>query len=136
LKASGGFGNRALSWASNQQSFKKLRGCQLNGISIKAVFPNPKIRKFLVAVGTIKRYRYAPGEYGGGSRSVLRETIPDPIDYNDIRVIGGLEWETQTQVKGHIEVGYAFDREIEFAPQQPPDFEPNGTIILRTGINF
>jgi hypothetical protein len=68
-----------------QQSFKKLRACRLNGISIKAVFPNPKIRKFLAAVSTTKWYGYAAGEYGGGSWSVSRENIPDRIDYNDIR---------------------------------------------------
>ncbi len=103
---------------------------------IYAVFPNPKIRKFLAAVGTTKWWGYAAGEYGGGSWSVDRSIGGDRFDYNDIRVIGGLEWETQSQIKGHFEVGYVFDREIVFDSQLPPDFKPNGTIMLRTGINF
>ena len=38
------------------------------------VFPNPKVRKFLAAVGTTKWYGYAAGEYGGGSWTVARQT--------------------------------------------------------------
>ena len=100
------------------------------------VFPNPKVRKFLAAVGNTKWYGYAAGEYGGGSWTVARQTTDDRIDYNDIRVIGGLEWETQTQIRGHVEVGYVFDREIVFVSGDPPSFTPNDTIMLRAGIDF
>ena len=100
------------------------------------VFPNPKIRKFLAAVGTTKWYGYAAGEYGGGSWTVARQTTDDYVGYNDIRVIGGLEWETQSQIRGHIELGYVFDREIVFVSQDPPDFKPDDTIMLRAGVDF
>jgi hypothetical protein len=100
------------------------------------VFPNPKVRKFLAAVGNTKWYGYAAGEYGGGSWTVARQTTDDRIDYNDIRVIGGLEWETQTQIRGHVEVGYVFDREIIFVSGDPPSFTPNDTIMLRAGVDF
>jgi hypothetical protein len=100
------------------------------------VFPNPKARKFLAAVGTTKWYGYAAGEYGGGSWTVARQTTDDRIDYNDIRVIGGLEWETQTMIRGHIELGYVFDREIVFVSGDPPNFKPNDTIMLRAGVDF
>lgn len=103
---------------------------------IYAVFPNPKIRRFLATVGTTKWYGYAAGEYGGGSWTVSRETTADRIDYNDIRVIGGLEWETQTQIRGHLEIGYVFDREIVFDSGDPPNFKPNDTIMLRAGVDF
>ena len=78
------------------------------------VFPNPKVRKFLTAIGNTKWYGYAAGEYGGGSWTVRRQFTDDRIDYNDIRAIGGVEWETQTLIRGHIEVGYVFDREVVF----------------------
>lgn len=100
------------------------------------VFPNPKARKFLAAVGTTKWYGYAAGEYGGGSWTVARQNLDDRIDYNDIRVIGGLEFETQTQIRGHLEIGYVFDREIVFVSGNPPNFKPNDTIMLRAGIDF
>ncbi len=100
------------------------------------VFPNPKIRKFLAAVGTTKWYGYAAGEYGGGSWTVARQTTDDRIDYNDIRVIGGLEWETQSQIRGHVEAGFVFDREIVFVSRDPPNFKPNDTFMLRAGVDF
>ncbi len=100
------------------------------------VFPNPKVRKFLTAIGNTKWYGYAAGEYGGGSWTVERQTIDDRIDYNDIRVIGGLEWETQTFIRGHIELGYVFDREIVFVSGDPPSFKPDDTIMLRAGVDF
>ena len=100
------------------------------------VFPNPKVRKFLAAVGNTKWYGYVAGEYGGGSWTVERQTTDDRIDYNDIRVIGGLEWETQTQIRGHIEVGYVFDREIVFVSGDPANFKPDDTFMLRAGVSF
>lgn len=100
------------------------------------VFPNPKIRKFLASVGTTKWWGYAAGEYGGGSWTVTRQTTGDQIDYNDIRVIGGVEWETQSQLRGHFEVGYVFDREIVFRSGDPPNFKPDDTIMLRAGVDF
>ncbi len=100
------------------------------------VFPNPKVRKFLTAIGNTKWYGYAAGEYGGGSWTVERENIDDRIDYNDIRVIGGLEWETQTHIRGHLELGYVFDREIVFVSGDPPSFKPDDTIMLRAGVSF
>ncbi len=100
------------------------------------VFPNPKVRKFLTAIGNTKWYGYAAGEYGGGSWTVRRQFTDDRIDYNDIRAIGGVEWETQTLIRGHIEVGYVFDREVVFVSGAPPNFTPNDTIMLRAGVNF
>jgi hypothetical protein len=100
------------------------------------VFPNPKVRRFLTAIGNSKWYWYAAGEYGGGSWTVERETTSDRIDINDIRVSGGLEWETQTLIRGHIEVGYVFDREVVFVSGDPPSFKPDDTFMIRGGIDF
>ena len=101
------------------------------------VFPNPKVRRFLTAIGNTKWYGYGAGEYGGGSWTVERfGPVDDRIDYNDIRVIGGLEWETQSFIRGHIEVGYVWDREIIFVSGMPPNFTPDDTIMLRAGIDF
>jgi hypothetical protein len=100
------------------------------------VFPNPKARKFLSAIGNSKWYGYAAGEYGGGSWTVERALRDDRIDYNDIRVIGGLGWETQTLIRGHIEIGYVFDREIIFASGLPPNFRPDDTFMIRAGVDF
>jgi hypothetical protein len=101
------------------------------------VFPNPKVRRFMSAIGNSKWYWYAAGEYGGGSWTVERDgPLDDRIDYNDIRIIGGIEWETQTFIRGHFEIGYAWDREIIFTSGMPATFTPDDTIMLRTGIDF
>lgn len=106
------------------------------------VFPNPKVRKYWANVGNTKWYWYAAGEYGGGSWTVDRPAaganpaLGDQIDINDIRVIGGLEWETQTQIRGHFEVGYVWDREILFRSGQPGHFGLDDTIMLRAGVDF
>ena len=100
------------------------------------VFPNPKVRKFMTAIGNTKWWWYVAGEYGGGSWTVERETTDDRIDINDIRAIGGVEWETQSHIRGHIEVGYVFDREVVFESGDPGTFKPDDTIMLRAGFSF
>jgi hypothetical protein len=104
---------------------------------VYAVFPNPKVRKRFSTFGTTDWYWYFAGEYGGGSWSVDRVGTSDRIDINDIRVSFGFEWETQTQIRGHIEAGYVFDREIIFAETaMPPVFEPEDTFMIRGGVDF
>jgi Domain of unknown function (DUF6268) len=100
------------------------------------VFPNPKVRRFLTSIGNSKWYWYAAGEYGGGSWTVERQVRSDRIDYNDIRVSGGIEWETQTFIRGHIEIGYVFDREVVFESGDPPTFKPDDTFMIRGGVDF
>ncbi len=100
------------------------------------VFPNPKIRKRLTTIGTADWSWYVAGEYGGGSWAASRSGLDDRFDYNDIRFVGGLEWETQTHTRGHIEVGYVFNRELIFASGMPSGASLNDTFMLRGGIDF
>jgi hypothetical protein len=100
------------------------------------VFPNPKVRKYWATVGNSKWYWYVAGEYGGGSWSVQRQVNSDRIDINDIRIIGGIEWETQTLIRGFVEAGYVWDREVLFQSGMPGEFRPDDTVMVRGGINF
>jgi hypothetical protein len=100
------------------------------------VFPNPKVRKYLTTIGNTRWFGFGAGEYGGGSWTVQRQTTADRIDYNDIRASGGFEWETQSLIRGHVEIGYVFDREIVFVSGDPPIFQPDETIMLRAGVDF
>lgn len=102
------------------------------------VFPNPKIRKRLVNIGTSQWWYYFAGEYGGGRWTVERDGgLADDIDINDIRVIFGFEWETQTQARGHIEVGYVWDREILYAASRSPvSLKLDDTVMVRAGFDF
>jgi hypothetical protein len=100
------------------------------------VFPNPKVRRYLTSIGNSKWYAYGAGEYGGGSWTVTRSVGEDRFDYNDIRIIGGLEWETQTFIRGHVELGYVLDRELIFVSGAPPSFTPDDTFMIRAGVDF
>jgi hypothetical protein len=101
------------------------------------VFPNPKIRKSLMMIGNSKWFGYAGGEYGGGTWTAKRNFVAeDQFDYNDIRVFGGFEWETQTFIRGHVELGYVFDREVIFRSGDPSNFKPDDTFMIRAGVDF
>ena len=100
------------------------------------VFPNPKIRRRSVNIGTSQWWMYFAGEYGGGRWTVDRLIGPDDIDYNDIRVIFGLEWETQTQARGHVEIAYVLDREIIFAGSPTDTLKLDDTMMVRAGVDF
>ena len=100
------------------------------------VFPNPKLRRSFKSVGNTEWWWYVAGEYGGGSWTVDRVGLSDRIDYNDIRFSLGLEWETPNLVRGHMELGYVFDREIVFASGDPSNFTPDDSIMLRAGFDF
>lgn len=101
------------------------------------VFPNPKIRRTLSTAGGADWWWYVGGEYGGGSWTVDRAGTGDRVDYNDIRVSMGLEWQTPTQLRGHAEVGYAFDREILFGDTNDPGrFKPDDAVMFRLGLGY
>ena len=107
------------------------------------VFPNPKVRKRFVNIGSSQWWWYFAGEYGGGRWTIERDPAgpamgaDDDIDYNDLRAIFGLEWETATQMHGHVEVGYVFDREILYdATRKPAKYTLDDTVMLRAGIDF
>lgn len=101
------------------------------------VFPNPKVRRRFSAVGATTWYWFVAGEYGGGSWTVDRAGTGDRIDYNDLRVTGGFEWETPSATRGQLEVGFVFDREVIFGDTlDPRNFEPNNTLLVRVGVDF
>lgn len=103
---------------------------------IYMVFPNPTIRRRLAPYGGVDWVWFTAGEYGGGSWTIRRLTGPDRFDYNDIRISTGFEWENQSQVSGHFEVGVAFDRELVYASGDPPTFSLDTTFMIRAGVEF
>ncbi len=105
------------------------------------VFPRPKLAHRWVALANYQLWYYLAGEYGGGSWSIVREGPPefvDAVDYNDIRVLLGLEWlpETQSGMRGFVEVGYVFERELFYVSQSPGVFELDDTFMFRGGLAF
>jgi hypothetical protein len=56
------------------------------------------------------------------------------MDYNDLRVAAGLEFDQRRGVKGLVEVGVAFDREILY--DDGDTFRPDTTVFLRAALAF
>ena len=105
--------------------------------NFRMLFPNPKLSHRFKTMGTTEWWWYFAGEYGGGAWTVRRAGGNDRIDYNDIRASFGLEWIGQRGVRGHIEIGYVWDREIIFVDTNSPrDFKPDDTVMLRAGIDY
>ncbi len=102
------------------------------------VFPNPKIRRVLRTGGSADWWWFAGAEYGGGSWTVERAGgLKDRIDYNDVRVSMGLEWQLASQARGHLEIGYAFDREVLFDDSRnPARFDADDAVMFRAGIGY
>lgn len=99
-------------------------------------FPRPKLAQYLYSLGTAEIWWYLGGEYGGGSWTVQRIGKTDQADINDIRIMAGLEWAYQGNLKGFFEVGYVFDREIFYRYNPQDNLNLSDTVMLRAGISF
>ncbi len=100
------------------------------------LFPNPKLAQRLTTIGNTDLWGYVSGEYGGGAWTFQRAGgLDDEFEYNDIRVMLGLELFTLQGSRAWAEIGYVFDREVHFR-RAPGDFNPGETILLRSGLAY
>jgi hypothetical protein len=102
------------------------------------LFPNPRVARRLTTIGTTDWWYYLRGEYGGGSWTIRREFTPDVerIDYNDLRVALGMEFQRTGGLEGFVEVGLAFDREVVYVESPEDNFRPSNTFFLGGGIRY
>ncbi len=109
------------------------------------LFPNPKFTQQLhIMPGGTEWWWYLSGDYGGGVWTIKRagsatppeENKIDLVDYDDIRVALGIDFIRPAGVKGFIEGGYAFDRQLNYASGLPSSFTPNGTGFVHAGVSF
>lgn len=104
---------------------------------VEALFPNPKLAKRWTTVGTTDWWIFARGEYGGGAWTVKRrDDSLDSVDYNDLRVAVGAEFQRSGGLHGQFEVGLAFDREIRFVRTPGANYRPSPTVFLGGSIAF
>ncbi len=121
-------------------------------------FPQPKLAQRLTTLGNTDIWWYVGGEYGGGSWTVERTirnpadmgmpgpTFSEQVDINDLRVLVGLEWFSGVAaIKGFVEAGYVFDREIVFrrarfptSAMMPADNTQTlkDTFMIRGGLSY
>ncbi len=107
------------------------------------LFPNPKYAKRISNMGNVEFWFTLTGEYGGGNWTIRRADVPnttvagiiDSVDYNDIRIGVGLEFNSPNRFSGLLEFGVAFERELVYRNGPPDEFRPNTTIYLKTGFS-
>jgi outer membrane receptor protein involved in Fe transport len=100
------------------------------------VFPRPKISRRLSFVGTTPVWGFVAMDFfGGGSWTIERASgSSDEVEYDDMRVELGLEWQTARNWKFLFEVGYVFNRKLKYVSLMPEEFDPDGSFMLRAGV--
>jgi hypothetical protein len=103
------------------------------------IFPSPRMAWRLDGLSTPgidERWFYVAGEFGGGVWAIERaDGTEDKIDSSDLRVLVGVEQKLPGRLSSRFEVGYVFDREIEYR-SPTPNFEPEDTLLLRFGVTY
>ncbi len=105
-------------------------------------FPEPKLAHYLATLGRFDTWWYVGGYYGGGSWTIERASgATDSIDMNDIRLLLGLEWGRNEQIRdgrrvGFFEVGYVFKRELEFKYDPVDNIDLQDSLFLRAGFGY
>ncbi len=96
-------------------------------VRLELVFPRPR-----AVIELLGRCRlYIGGELGGGTWAIERATLDEDLaTYRDLRLSVGLEYFEDSRPRMAIEVGYLFDRRLEYTSGNG-DFRPNDTTMVR-----
>lgn len=110
---------------------------------IDAIIPQPKFARYITTLGNQDIWWYVTGEYGGNAWTIERsfDGGSDRFDYNDIRLITGLEWGSGELIRdrrrfGFIEVGWVTEREVIYVRRPEDSFTVRDTVLLRAGIGY
>jgi hypothetical protein len=112
------------------------------GTRFDLFFPEPKLSHYLSTVGTYDTWWYVGGYYGGGAWTVERANgTKDSIDINDIRLLIGLEWGRNDQLRdgrriGFMEIGYVFNRELLYKNSPANNLDLDDSFVVRAGIGY
>ena len=117
--------------------------CQPNPFTRYDIFfPQPKLAKYWRTIGTQDVWWYLAGDYGGGSWTIKRANqTEDSIDINEIQALVGIEWGRSDLLRmgrrtAFFELGYAFEREVEYRFNGQDNFKPDDGILFRLGIGY
>lgn len=109
---------------------------------IELIYPRPKAARrvhrgyTLGFTAPVEYWVYAAGEFGGDSWAVRRASgAQDRLTEFDIRVLLGLERRLNGGAGARVEVGYVFERRIEYA-SSPTEFDFPSTFLLRGGVTY
>ncbi|MEM6331039.1 MAG: DUF6268 family outer membrane beta-barrel protein [Planctomycetota bacterium] len=103
------------------------------------IFPRPRLAWLLpgsTPTAGDQRWFYVQGEIGGNIWAVQRASgAGDALSYGDARVLIGYERKLLAGVTRRVELGYIFNRELEFDSEGSVS-EIDDTLLLRTGVTY
>jgi hypothetical protein len=103
------------------------------------IVPRPRIAWRLAGAPGCgdERWFYLSGEFGGNVWSVVRPIsgASDLVTYGDLRVLIGLERKIIGGLSRRYEVGYVFNRQLEF-DSATPDTDLDDTMLVRVGLVY
>ncbi len=96
-------------------------------VRLELIFPRPR-----VVFQLTDQYRlYAGGELGGGTWAIERATMVDDLaTYRDLRLSVGLQYIEDNGHRTAVEIGYLFDRRLEYTSGNG-NFSPIDTAMIR-----
>lgn len=98
--------------------------------------PRPRAYLRTYVNGELEHWVYVGGEFGGNTWAIDRPgDIPDKMTYADLRLLVGWERKTPHGLNARFELGWVFDRSIEFSSGYP-GFDPADTLMLRGETSF
>lgn len=101
------------------------------------LFPNPKLAHRLGAFQNTDIWGYVSAEYGGGKWSIQRQAgNADAVEYDDIRVMLGLDFLSFSGLRGYSEVGYVFQRRLIYRSGDPHNYIPSDSVMFRGGLSY
>lgn len=104
------------------------------------IFPQPKVARRITCFGAVdlltQDWLYVKGEFGNAIWSITRSSgASDVVESSDMRLLLGVERKAIGRPDLWVEVGYVFDREIEYV-SDTPEYEPSDTLLLRAGVIY
>lgn len=107
------------------------------GSRLELIFPKPKFTYRIEKDESKERWLYVSGEFGGGSWGIRRanSAIDDIATYSDLRLIGGLETKHTNGMISLFEIGYVFNRKLEYK-SSAGDYDISPTGMVRYQLTF
>jgi len=107
------------------------------GSRLELIFPKPKFTYRIEKDESKERWLYVAGEFGGGSWGIRRGTagVDDVATYSDLRLIGGLETKHTNGMISQFEIGYVFNRKLEYK-SKVGDYDISPTGMVRYQLTF
>lgn len=103
---------------------------------VEVLFPRPRIMRKLYCDETLTKWAYVGGEFGGNTYAIERPgLVRDVVTYSALRMYVGYEVKRTKGFSPRVELGWTFNRSLEYQSGVGDMDLPNST-MLRVGGGF